>query len=162
MLSWPPLENLLAPLRSSRYSFLWRGTRSRSYTEIVPDPPDISPGRTCIFPVLKIDVFSHTPHIFFLLLTWSLLLQYLTLSFMSLAMSKCLWQQTTASSNRPKTFNVLPRFPLALASPSRSPIVLTSTHHLSNNKYIMLAGLWSSHAGPTWSRWGHAGGTPGP
>lgn len=52
----------------------------------------------------------------------------LTLSLMSRAMSKCLWQQTTASSNRPSTFNVLPRFPLALASPSRSPIVLHNTH----------------------------------
>lgn len=53
---------------------------------------------------------------------------FLTLSLMSLAMSKCLWQQTTASSNLPSTFNVLPRFPLALASPSRSPIVLADAH----------------------------------
>lgn len=46
-------------------------------------------------------------------------------------MSRCLWQQTTASSKRPNTFSVLPRFPLALASPSRSPIVLRNVHYVS-------------------------------
>lgn len=49
-----------------------------------------------------------------------------TLSPCSWAMSRCLWQQTTASSKRPRTLSVLPRFPLALASPMRSPMVLES------------------------------------
>lgn len=44
--SWPPLENLQVRLHSSRYSCLWRGTHSRSYTEPVPDPPDIDPRKT--------------------------------------------------------------------------------------------------------------------
>lgn len=47
-----------------------------------------------------------------------------TLSPCSWAMSRCRWQQTTASSKRPSTLSVLPRFPLALASPMRSPMVL--------------------------------------
>ena len=42
----------------------------------------------------------------------------------SWAMSRCRWQQTMASSKRPSTLSVLPRFPLALASPMRSPMVL--------------------------------------
>lgn len=45
--SWPPLENLQVRLHSSRYSCLWRGTHSRSYTELVPDPPDTDPRKTC-------------------------------------------------------------------------------------------------------------------
>lgn len=47
-----------------------------------------------------------------------------TLSPCSWAMSRCRWQQTAASSKRPSTLSVLPRFPLALASPMRSPMVL--------------------------------------
>lgn len=48
----------------------------------------------------------------------------ITLSPCSREMSKCLWQQTTASSNCPRIFRVFPRLPLALASPIRSPMVL--------------------------------------
>lgn len=47
-----------------------------------------------------------------------------TLSPCSWEMSRCLWQQTAASSNWPRIFRVLPRLPLALASPIRSPMVL--------------------------------------
>lgn len=148
-----PLQQILFPLAWYTFPKLYRARACPTWHKPEENVPIADVQARCLLP--------HTTY-FFTWLTWSLLLQYLTLSFMSLAMSKCLWQQTTASSNLPNTFNVLPRFPLALASPSRSPIVLTSTHHLSNNKYIMLAGLWSSHAGPTWSRWGHAGGTPGP
>lgn len=45
--SSPPLGNLRAQLHSSRYFCLWHGTHSRSYTELAPDPPDTSTGRTC-------------------------------------------------------------------------------------------------------------------
>lgn len=38
--SWPPLGNLQAQLHSSRYFCLWHGTRSQSYTELAPDPPN--------------------------------------------------------------------------------------------------------------------------
>lgn len=47
VLSWPPRGNLQAQLRSSRYFSLWHGTRSQSYTELVPDPPDTNPRKTC-------------------------------------------------------------------------------------------------------------------
>lgn len=47
-----------------------------------------------------------------------------TLSPCSRATSRCRWQHTMASSKRPSTLSVLPRFPLALASPMRSPRVL--------------------------------------
>lgn len=47
-----------------------------------------------------------------------------TLSTSSCAMSKCRKQQAMASSNLPSTFSVLPRLPLALASPTLSPSVL--------------------------------------
>lgn len=49
---------------------------------------------------------------------------FITLSPCSWEISKCLWQQTTASSKRPNTFKVFPRFPLAFPSPILSPIVL--------------------------------------
>lgn len=45
--SWPPLGNLRAQLHSNRYFCLWHGTRSQSYTELAPDPPDTNPGKTC-------------------------------------------------------------------------------------------------------------------
>lgn len=107
--------------------------------------------------VLLLKTYYLMHHIF-----GSCVFRYLTLSLMSLAMSKCLWQQTTASSNLPSTFNVLPRFPLALASPSRSPIVLPITDNLSYNRQIYaLVELWSSGAGPTWLTSGRGGGNRG-
>lgn len=124
--SWPLLGNLQALLRSSRYFCLWHGTRSQSYTELLPDPPTVTQIQEQHFNAEIIESLSTLHRIFHCihhhLCAW--ICYFLTLSLMSLAMSKCLWQQTTASSNRPSTFNVFPRFPLALASPSRSPIVL--------------------------------------
>lgn len=119
---WPLLGSLQALLRSSRRFCLWHGTRSQSYTELLPVPPTVTQ--------------IHDQHINAKILDSVVGTRCLpTLSLMSLAMSKCLWQQTTASSNRPSTFNVFPRFPLALASPTRSPIVLQKVHYV--NKKIM-------------------------
>lgn len=49
---------------------------------------------------------------------------FYTLSPCSHEISRCLWQQAMASSYCPRTLRVLPKFPLALASPIRSPIDL--------------------------------------
>ena len=139
MPSWPPLENLQALLRSSRYFFLWHGTRSQSYTEPSPGPPNTHSRKRCHCVNAGLVWTSHLHYRTFQLKHvhgCAGIPRTPTLSLMSRAMSKCLWQQTTASSNRPSTFNVLPRFPLALASPSRSPIVLSNTHHVSNNKLV--------------------------
>lgn len=141
------LHDLLVVLRGlpqCRHDLLWEISRLSStpadtlpfsmihVTKVIQSPclTHLKTSREKKKQVLKATVFSsfHTT-------PW--ILCRLTLSLVSLAMSKCLWQQTMASSNRPNTFNVLPRFPLALASPSRSPIVLHTGHTFSQGKMLV-------------------------
>jgi len=54
-------------------------------------------------------------------------------------MSNCLWQQAAASSNLPSSFSVLPRLPLALASPALSPMILHTTNKSSSSSSSVIS-----------------------
>lgn len=60
------------------------------------------------------------------------------LSPSSFESSKCLLQHKTASSNRPITFKVFPKFPEDLASPNLSPIVLKINQNIFNSLFMFM------------------------